>query len=135
VFGRIVIMFMDKRATNDFVTVCCFCALAIAMLMLLATHWAVSLALPFVLLFGSGYGIVSVIRPVIAREVLGDSAFGSKTGMLALFYLLGSAVSPFLGAVIWTISGYQSLLFSLLVFVVIGLTLYRTARSKSVNRV
>ncbi len=128
VFGRIVIMAMDKRTTNDFVAVCCFIALAMAMMLLLATHWIDALALPFVVLFGSGYGIVSVIRPLIAREILGSDAFGSKSGLLALFYLLGSAVSPFFGAVVWSVGGYQSLLGCLLIFVVIGLTLYRTAR-------
>ena len=128
VFGRVVIMALDKRTTNDLVAVCCFGALAMAIAFLLATQWAVALAVPFVVLFGSGYGIVSVIRPVIAREVLGNEAFGSKTGVLALFYLLGSAISPFFGAVIWTVGGYQSLLVFLLLFVVIGLTLYRAAR-------
>ena len=128
VFGRIVIMAMDRRTTNNLVAVCCFLALALAILFLIATQWAVALAIPFVVLFGSGYGIVSVIRPVIAREVLGNDAFGSKTGVLALFYLLGSAVSPFFGAVVWTIGGYQMLLVFLLGFVVIGLTLYQATR-------
>ena len=126
-------MALDKRATNDLVAVCCFGALAIAMAFLLATQWTVALAVPFVVLFGSGYGIVSVIRPVIAREVLGNDEFGSKTGVLALFYLLGSAISPFFGAIIWAVGGYQSLLVFLLLFIVIGLTLYRAARRETAN--
>jgi MFS family permease len=113
------------------VTLACFSALAAAMLLLLGTDWSAGLALPFVVLFGSGYGIVSVVRPVIAREILGNQAFGAKTGMLALFYLLGAAVAPFLGALIWTVGGYQSMLVILLVFIVIGLTLYRIAWRES----
>jgi len=128
VAGRIAIMAVDERATNNLVTLCCFAALAAAMVLLLATNWERSLAMPFVVLFGSGYGIVSVIRPLIAREVLGDDAFGSKTGLLALFYLLGSAVSPFLGAIVWVLGGYQSLLVLLLFFVITGTALYRAAR-------
>lgn len=129
VCGRVVIMMMGKRGSNNLVAVCCFSMLALAMLCLLATHWTSTMALPFVVLFGSGYGIVSVVRPLLAREVLGNSAFGSKTGVLALFYLLGSAISPFFGAVVWRFGSYQSLLVFLLVFVVTGLTLYRASRS------
>lgn len=132
VFGRIVIMAIDKRATNDLVAICCFSMLALAILFLWATDRATSLAIPFVVLFGSGYGIVSVIRPLIAREVLGNDAFGSKTGLLALFYLCGSAISPFFGAVLWTLGGYQLMLLSLLIFVVIGLTLYQLSKRASV---
>ena len=129
VVGRLAIMALDKRASNDLITVCCFTALALAIFFLLGTHWVLPLALPFVVLFGSGYGIVSVIRPLIAREVLGNDAFGSKTGLLALFYLLGSAISPFFGAIIWSIGGYQSLLVLLSLFVVAGMVLYRIARN------
>ena len=132
VFGRIVIMAVDRRTTNDVVAICCFLMLALAMLFLLATDRAAPLAVPFVVLFGSGYGIVSVIRPLIAREVLGNEAFGSKTGLLALFYLCGSAVSPFFGAVLWAIGGYQMMLSLLLIFVVIGLTLYQLSKRAGV---
>lgn len=132
VVGRIVIMAIDKRTTNDVITLCCFSMLALAIAFLLATDWAAPLAIPFVVLFGSGYGIVSVIRPLIAREVLGNEAFGSKTGLLALFYLCGSAISPFLGAVLWTVGGYQLMLLFLLVFIVIGLTLYQWSKQARV---
>ena len=131
VVGRIVIMIIDRCSSNHMVTLACFSALAAAMLLLLGTDLSAGLALPFVVLFGSGYGIVSVVRPVIAREILGNQAFGAKTGMLALFYLLGAAVAPFLGALIWTVGGYQSMLVILLVFIVIGLTLYRIAWRES----
>lgn len=134
VVGRIVIMVLEKRTNNHWIACCCFYILALSMVCLVATAWSPSLALPFVVLFGSGYGIVSVIRPLVARETLGSEAFGAKTGMLAMFYLLGSAISPFLGAIIWAVGGYQTLLPLLLLFVFSGLVMYQIARKQLVTQ-
>jgi len=68
--------------------------------------------------------MVSIIRPVIARDILGERNFGSKSGAMALMYLAGSASAPFLGSVIWNIGGYNLVLPCLIFFAVTGMGLY-----------
>ena len=64
----------------------------------------------FVLIFGSAYGTVSILRPVLAREILDGTSFGAKSGALALPFLAGSAVAPYLGSIVWSIGGYTLML-------------------------
>jgi len=78
----------------------------------------------FIPLFGGGYGIMSIIRPVIAREVLGGNDFGSKSGVLALVYLLGAGSAPWLGSIIWRGGGYSLVLPVLLILMVTAVLLY-----------
>jgi MFS family permease len=87
----------------------------------------------FVILFGGGYGVVSIIRPVIARDILGQQNFGAKSGALALLYLAGSASAPFLGSLIWQLGGYELVLPSLIVMAAIGLILYLLSNKLSLR--
>jgi hypothetical protein len=64
----------------------------------------------FVILFGSAYGTISILRPLVARDILGPGSFGAKSGALALPYLAGSATAPFLGSLIWSVGGYELVL-------------------------
>ena len=81
----------------------------------------------FVILFGGAYGVVSIIRPVIARDLLGERQFGAKSGALAMLYLAGSASAPFLGSLVWDRGGYELVLPGLVVLAGIGLVLYHQA--------
>jgi predicted MFS family arabinose efflux permease len=83
-----------------------------------------ALLIAFVILFGGAYGVVSIIRPVIARNLLGERNFGAKSGGLALVYLAGSASAPFVGALVWSRGGYDLVLPGLILLSVAGLVLY-----------
>ncbi len=86
------------------------------------------LLIGFVIFFGGAYGMVSIIRPVIARELLGERQFGAKSGALALVYLAGSASAPFLGSLGWSWGGYRMVLPGLTLIVILGLCLYLAAQ-------
>ena len=88
-------------------------------------------SLVFVILFGSAHGVVSIVRPVIAREILGGNNFGAKFGAMALLYLVGSASAPYLGSLIWGIGGYDLVLFVLVGLALIGMALYIAAHRVS----
>ena len=75
-------------------------------------------------LFGGGYGLVSIMRPVIARDILGEADFGVHCGVITLIYLMGSAASPFPGSPSWGFGGYDLLLYWLMVFAILGVSLY-----------
>ena len=78
----------------------------------------------FVLLFGSAWGMVSILRPVIARDVLGEERFASKSGSLALLFLAAAAVSAYFGAAVWSAGGYSLLLMVLVCLAALGAGFY-----------
>jgi hypothetical protein len=83
------------------------------------------------MLFAGAYGTVSILRPLIARDILGGRDFGAKSGALALPYLIGSASAPWLGAMVWGIGGY-GLMFSLLIgLIALGALLYLAAHTRA----
>ena len=127
VMGRLTMMAMEKQTSNHGVTISCFVVTACAIVLLFNSGSTLALLVGFVILFGAGYGIVSIIRPVITRDLLGEQNFGTKSGVLASIFLSGSALAPYLGAVIWSMGGYDLVLTVLIVVAAIGLCLYLLA--------
>ena len=95
--------------------------------MLLASGIAPAFLLAFVVFFGSAWGAVSILRPLLARDILGEEDFGAKFGALALPFLAGAALAPFLGSLIWEAGGYDTLLIVLIGVTGVGLGLYLAA--------
>ena len=77
----------------------------------------------FVILFGGAFGTVSILRPLLAREILGQGNFGAKSGALAMFFLTGLALAPFLGSLLWNLGGYDLMLLVLMCFLLLGFIL------------
>ncbi len=110
VFGRIVITVLQRQLSHKFIVYCAFIFMGSAMVLLFNSYNGLKGAVLFAIVFGSGYGILSIIRPIIARDILGDENFGAKSGLLAFFYLIGAAASPFVGSLIWVAGGYDALI-------------------------
>jgi hypothetical protein len=102
--------------------------MGLSILLLIGAGTTPLMLVGFVILFGGAYGVVSIIRPVIARELLGQAQFGAKSGALALVYLAGSASAPFLGSLGWTWGGYEAVLPGLILLAMSGLGLYLVAQ-------
>ena len=135
VFGRVVVMALANHVTNHKLAVSCFLVVMAAIFILLWSSGSLWLLFLFVVLFGSGYGIVSVIRPSVARDVLGQSDFGAKAGALALLYWLGIAIAPYFGALLWGIGGYDFTLSILIGLVLMGMLLYLgSAKLSGINK-
>ncbi len=131
VAGRLAMMAAQRFASNHNIAVSCFIVMGISILILMMSNYAPPLIVMFVVLFGGGYGMVSIIRPVVARDILGESSFGAKFGALSMFYLIGGASAPFLGSLVWKIGGYQTVLPCLVVLSAVGLMLYISAHKRA----
>ncbi len=131
VAGRLMMMATEKHVSNHGVAMMTFMMMGLSILLLIGAGATHELVIGFVILFGSAYGVTSIIRPVIAREILGESNFGAKSGVIALLYLSGAASSPYVGALVWSAGGYDLLLPCLIVLAVLGLSLYLVARRLS----
>ncbi len=128
VAGRLAMMAAERHVSNHGIAVTCFVLMAASILLLIGAGTTPLLLVGFVILFGGAYGMVSIIRPVIARELLGERQFGAKSGALALVYLAGSAAAPFLGSLGWSWGGYGLVLPSLILLAALGLGLYLLAQ-------
>ncbi len=131
VAGRLAMMAAERHVSNHGIAVSCFVLMAVSILLLIGAGSAPALLVGFVILFGGAYGMVSIIRPVIARELLGESHFGAKSGALALVYLVGSASAPYLGSVFWGLGGYELVLPGLVLIAALGLGLYLVAQKSA----
>ncbi len=127
VAGRLAVMASEKHASNHHVAIAAFLLIGLAIVLLMFAPVSPGFLVGFIVLFGGAYGTVSIIRPVMAREILGGDAFGAKSGALALPYLIGSASAPYVGALIWKAGGYDLMLGLMAGLAVVGCGLYMTA--------
>ncbi|MGI9318452.1 MAG: MFS transporter [bacterium] len=134
VAGRLAMMAAERHISNNAIAVSCFLVMACSILLLIGAGTTPALLVGFVILFGGGYGVVSIIRPVIARDILGQENFGAKSGALALLYLTGTASAPYLGSLVWNVGGYQLVLPCLLLLALFGLGLYMLASKFSAKQ-
>lgn len=135
VIGRLIMVSTDGHVSNHRMMTGCFLALALSIIFLAGSGARTIMLMLFVLSFGSAYGMVSVLRPVIARDLLGESDYGAKSGVLASLYLTMSALAPYLGAILWHRGGYDLVLALTCLLAIVGLVFYvaanRIARQQS----
>ena len=127
VAGRLAMMAAERHLSNHGIAVACFVLLGGSIVLLTGAGASPALLVGFVILFGGAYGVVSIIRPLIARDLLGERHFGAKSGALALVFLAGSAAAPYLGSLAWARVGYGALLPALVGVAAVGLGLYLAA--------
>lgn len=131
VMGRLAMMASEKYTSHHSVTVTAFLVMGLSIILLLFSGSSPAFLSAFVILYGGAYGTISILRPLITREVLGEQSFGAKSGALAFPYLVGSASAPYLGSIIWGLGGYNLMLSTLAVIAVLGCIFYLVARHLS----
>lgn len=134
VSGRLAMMVSEKYASHHTVAITAFFMVGISIVMLLISGTSPAFLSAFVIFFGGAYGTVSILRPLIARDILGQQNFGAKSGALALPYLAGSATAPYLGSVLWGIGGYGLMLTILIGCIALGGGLYLIANQIAQTR-
>jgi MFS family permease len=107
VAGRIVLMIIESRISSAMAAAIAFGGVTIASLILMAAGASPALTFAFAMLQGATYGLTSILKPAMTAEYLGRTGFGAISGWLALPYLAGFAIAPYLGALIWTAGGYD----------------------------
>lgn len=127
VAGRLAMMAAERHISFSKITASCFVFVGLAVLLLMNTTGIPTLLVGFVILFGSAHGVVSIVRPVVARDILGGNNFGAKFGAMALLYLAGSASAPYLGSLVWGIGGYDLVLWVLIGLAMLAMGFYLAA--------
>ena len=134
VAGRLAMMAAERHVSNLGIATVCYVALGIAALSLLGTSTIPALLVAFVLFQGAGYGVTSIVRPVITAEFLGRTNFGVISGLLALPFITATAVSPTIAAFVWERGGYDRVILLALVASGIGLLSLLSAASLNARR-
>ncbi len=124
VVGRLVMMGPARFISNFSLTAIAFGLVGLSIFMLRVGAASPVIILGFITLFGSAHGTVNILRPLLVREVLGETNFGAKSGALAMLYLTGSAIAPFLGSLLWNWGGYDLMLLTLLGFLLVGFVMF-----------
>ncbi len=121
VAGRLFVVGIEASVSSRGITVVCFLAMAAAGASLLGAKDQLLLLPVFVLLQGAGYGVTSIMRPVLVAELMGTRRFGVTAGFLAAPFLLASAAAPSIAALAWEFGGYQWVIRLAVVAAVVGL--------------
>lgn len=110
VVGRLLLMKSEKHISTRASALICFCGLTLSSAIL----WMAGINLAFIYvaacLHGATWGLVSITRPTLIRELLGANDFGATSGSVAAFAIFGIALAPSLGAWLWALGGYQLML-------------------------
>ena len=92
------------------------------------------LLVAFVLFQGSGYGVTSIVRPVVTAEFLGRTNFGVISGLLALPFIFATAASPTIAAFVWETGGYDRVITLAIAAAVVGLASLLIAASLTARK-
>ena len=107
VAGRVTMMAFEKHISVFAICVACFIAIFVAGWALYFGGRGMILIAIFVILQGAGYGILSIIRPTVIAELLGHRDFGIIAGLLAVGFVIGTAIAPTLGSFLWLYGTYD----------------------------
>jgi predicted MFS family arabinose efflux permease len=131
VFGRIGMFSVESRFKPIHIFATCFVLMALAALALSSLSLTPLLLAIFVLFHGTGYGVTSIMRPVITADFLGRKDFGVVSGLLAIPFLLTAAGAPTIAALVWETGGYDLVILVAFLAAIVGLIALLQARRVS----
>ncbi len=121
VAGRAAMMLFGATARTHVMILMSFAGAALAGVILVSAGLNLTLVLIFAALQGASFGLVSLLKPAVIAETLGRRGYGVISGWLAVPYLVGGASGPWVGAVLWSVGGYDLALWSAVAMALTGL--------------
>ena len=125
VAARVLLMLAGARVSAWQVSLGSFMLLSFAALAIGAAAALPVLALVFAVAQGMGNGVISILRPVVTREVMGEAGFGESAGAVSRLSLFAFAAAPGLGAVLADAAGYGAVITLCVIAPLLGALLLR----------
>ena len=125
VAARVLLMLAGARVSAWQVSLGAFILLSLAALTIGAAAALPVLALVFAVAQGMGNGVISILRPVVTREVMGKVGFGESAGAVARLSLFAFAIAPGLGALLADAAGYGAVIMLCVAAPLLGALLLR----------
>jgi len=110
VIGRLALMTFEGRLSTGRATQITIVALVAAPLALMALGLDVRLAFLFALLQGAALGTMTILRPILIAEALGQASYGEIAGAMSIPMLAASAAAPTIGALLLGVGGSDLLI-------------------------
>ncbi|MFN0116125.1 MAG: hypothetical protein ACKVPY_15760 [Paracoccaceae bacterium] len=123
VAGRVLLIFAGERLTLRATLLWVLGGFAAGAALLLAGKGVPAAWFLYALVQGVAAGIVSILRPLVAAEVLGQRGFGAVWGVLSVAPLSAQAAAPVLGALILGAGGGRAVVAAALIMAVAALAL------------
>ena len=120
VFGRVVMIATERSVSTRATTIFCFFAMTAAVVCLFLAGASTWLIFAFIALHGAPWGVMSIVRPAVTRDVLGGAGFGLNSGRINALSLAGAALAPFGASLIWQVGGYDAVLITGFVLMAAG---------------
>ena len=111
VIGRLMMLASEKRVSVLSLCSVSFISLFIAGCSIYLGNLSLGLIIAFVVFQGASYGVLSIIRPTVISGLLGRNDFGIISGLLAVGFMLGSALAPLFGSLVWQLGTYDLVIF------------------------
>ena len=110
IIGRLLLSGFYQKTTTSFLAILSLVALCLASMGLFLSGISVFFLALFVLFQGGSIGIQSIAKPVITAQIMGRENFGVINAAVSFLYVWGFALAPGLGGMIWSASGYDTLI-------------------------
>jgi predicted MFS family arabinose efflux permease len=98
VAGRVVDMVYANRISPRHIGIFAMLALPVSLFVLWFAGASAALVVAFAVLYGSGNGIVTIVRGTVPAELFGREGYGAMNGLLATPALVARAAGPLVGA-------------------------------------
>lgn len=131
VAGRLLLMFFSGHASGSVLLTMTYALNAVAYLMLLISGGHPVLIFAALAIVGGAAGIHSIVKPLAIAELLGRKGYGGISGALALPFIGGVAIAPFVAAMIWRMGGYDLMLGISVCLAALGAAFVILARRKA----
>lgn len=100
VLGRLALLGAGERLATMLAVSLTLLGLVVAPIALWFAGAGVAGAMIFAMVQGAAMGVMTILRPILTAEVLGQQGYGAIAGMLSIPTLAASALAPSLGAVL-----------------------------------
>ena len=123
IFGRLVCAPLIRLFDAVLLARSVFGVMLLPPLALLVVPYQATTILPILLLQGAGYGMHTILRPVLTRNHVPPFRLGRDLGLIAMIGLVMMALGPAAGGVVWQGAGFQVLAWLLLAMNLVGVLL------------
>ena len=111
VVGRLMMLASEKKVSVFSLCIVSFISMFVAGWSIYLGNISLGLIIAFVVFQGASYGVLSIIRPTVISSLLGRNDFGIISGLLAVGFVLGSALAPLFGSLVWQLGTYDLVIF------------------------
>ncbi|MEK9752980.1 MAG: MFS transporter [Rhodospirillaceae bacterium] len=141
VTGRLAMMAAERHMRAVSVALAAFALLGLAALSLFGVGGldgkgdgaTLMLLVGFVLFQGAGFGVLSILRPILIAELLGRRRFGAIAGFLAVPFLAAFALAPSVAGWIWGWAGYDGVIWAAGAAAVVGFVALMLAAKRATD--